>query len=715
MTAFPAPEPAVLALLHGLAGRAANSRDFAEARAAVDAALACAPEWADLLSLKAHIDLAQGRLAEALATAQRAAQGGRGDLIVMVQASDILQKQGRVLQSRKLLEAVLSRDPSHVEAHDRLAWKAFILGDPEATIRHVQLAIEGGLTGRDHVAGWGVGAALLSADFAAARRMAGHVADAEWRASLERQCLAEEAAWTLGAAGMESAAPVGGWEAPIRAAEAAGDTVLGSVLIRQALRSGATSFAELEFIRHFADHFPDSGRMASWAAGAMYRRWPNQAASQWFVAETLMYAGAYPDAVDLLLGLSRSGFMPALTLRALTFCAAFGAMAPDQLLRVADALRPSLPDPALADYSAAFATGHRARQAPPGSTDQPLKEAWHRLRRSYRAPLYRKPHIALCLSGQLRGFEQAWAETRRALAGWDVTIFVATWADVGAGAGAQSVVDRLLPASMLDGVPASLRALDVFSAAFPICAAALRAGARVTAEGLREFFGTDHVEVADESAFETAHRGRPGMLFGGSLNQAKMFFSLHAAFEQRRRFEEAHGKVFDAVIRLRCDKGLLHLADEDVEKVLGTQKMLVDYCLIDGVSDQFGLMDSCTADLYAGIWPAFVRHGGPGWVPGGTGRFQEFLLAEHLIHEGVEFERLHGTRLTNTLSVQLPIERIGQLIAEDLAVGGPRSETQAIVAAACAAALAGAGPQHHALVEQLRGGAMPDQELAASR
>ncbi|SNY90073.1 hypothetical protein SAMN04515647_0215 [Cohaesibacter sp. ES.047] len=154
-----------------------------------------------------------------------------------------------------------------------------------------------------------------------------------------------------------------------------------------------------------------------------------------------------------------------------------------------------------------------------------------------------KLRIALCLSGQMRGYRQAWPSFNlMGLQGHDVRIFVHTWLDAGSieplppkdvrlftgefGPAWRSVWNEMGSAHMLHRYPRFFRLFDANMT-------------QVDEASLKGFYGTDHVVVEDANLPQ----------FAGFTNSRKMHYKIMMA----NRLAQDSGEEFDLVIRFRPD------------------------------------------------------------------------------------------------------------------------------------------------------------------
>lgn len=158
----------------------------------------------------------------------------------------------------------------------------------------------------------------------------------------------------------------------------------------------------------------------------------------------------------------------------------------------------------------------------------------------------RRPKVALCISGQLRGYRQAYPTWRAGLLrDVDHEVVVHSWEKVGRS-GAEPFRAYLPFAgatfSEVYRAQAHRAGMPEMHARYPALFAALREGGIVTPAELSAFYGTDHVVLEDDA----------GPQFDGWSNSQKMHYKIAAAAGLLDRLAGDH----DLVLRVRPDKQL---------------------------------------------------------------------------------------------------------------------------------------------------------------
>jgi hypothetical protein len=211
----------------------------------------------------------------------------------------------------------------------------------------------------------------------------------------------------------------------------------------------------------------------------------------------------------------------------------------------------------------------------------------------------RRPKVAVCVSGQLRGFRQAWRSCRPLLANVDPVVFVSTWRRVGRG------------------TPEPFRfTLPFEGETFKKCYKAI--GTELGLGELRRRYPTlygaydnlDHVEEAELSAiYGTPHvhlDDEKDAPFTDFSNPQKMYWKTQHCFSMM----EASGESFDLVMRIRPDKPVVAVAFDWQDMLDACLAGPVLYCETSlgvhygtlSLGDQFALGSMEVSRLYAETW-----------------------------------------------------------------------------------------------------------------
>ncbi|MGR6331211.1 hypothetical protein ACU5AX_19290 [Sphingomonas sp. XXL09] len=155
----------------------------------------------------------------------------------------------------------------------------------------------------------------------------------------------------------------------------------------------------------------------------------------------------------------------------------------------------------------------------------------------------RRLRVAICISGQLRGFRRAWPTWRPLLADVDATVFVDSWRKIGHGT--PEPFRSTLPFEGAEFCAAYKRVgteigLEELRLRYPTLFAALDQGGTVDERTLQAVYRTPHVRLDDET----------DAAFAAFTNSDKMYYKIQRCSEM---MQSADGD-FDLVVRFRPDK-----------------------------------------------------------------------------------------------------------------------------------------------------------------
>lgn len=290
--------------------------------------------------------------------------------------------------------------------------------------------------------------------------------------------------------------------------------------------------------------------------------------------------------------------------------------------------------------------------------------------------------IALCLSGQMRGWREALPTWRHlGLQGHDVDVYVHTWRDLGRRLPDPEIMPSVRRVfADADFAEAYIRAgqrhgLAALQRAYPRLFAGLASQSQVSAEELRQAFGPGATVVVEDDADPR---------FAGWDNPMRMHYKIHAA----QRLVQASGRRYDLVIRLRPDKllrGAERLPDWPLlaaqsareqalfcEEPLGLREGLV-------MGDQFAAGASGPMAAYAEAWSLQPQAAAEGW-PGFPDRFTgHTTLAWTCLWQGLRPQALPGLQFGPMAEAsQITGAQVRALLALDRPQG-PRDAMDALL------------------------------------
>ena len=269
-----------------------------------------------------------------------------------------------------------------------------------------------------------------------------------------------------------------------------------------------------------------------------------------------------------------------------------------------------------------------------------------------------KLKVALCLSGQMRAFEQSAPAIQEFIVDrFDAEVFVSTWNNRGITASAMRDYSRILPRQVARTL-SERHSRGRFQERFPRLTAMIDDFEKspITDKAVSKYHKAIEVNVVDEAQFEEQYFTELALDILSDKktlkNQMKMFYQINACNELKLKQEARMGARYDMVIRMRPD---LHLVGPVVPEV---ETFGFDvYC--DGIKgkgcgDQLCISSSENMDLLSSVWDranrvttgdlSAVYHGG-GLGIGAHGFFAETIWSHGLAPR--LNAKPHGTKLVN--------------------------------------------------------------------
>ena len=238
------------------------------------------------------------------------------------------------------------------------------------------------------------------------------------------------------------------------------------------------------------------------------------------------------------------------------------------------------------------------------------REVQRRLLPHITLPTRARPRVALCVSGQLRGFKYANATWReRLLPGIEADTFVHSWSKIGfSGAEPWRYVLPFEGAAFVAAYREQCMSLshDEVRERYPSLFGALKKGGLTTEGELRELYRTEHVVLEDDQAAK----------FEGWSNSKKMHYKIHACAQLARQ----SGREYDLIVKIRPDMPITYLGFSwsDLmrrcwsETLLMTEAALGVHYGVPMMGDQFAVGSPDAMSLYARtfeLYPTLIPSG----------------------------------------------------------------------------------------------------------
>jgi len=210
-----------------------------------------------------------------------------------------------------------------------------------------------------------------------------------------------------------------------------------------------------------------------------------------------------------------------------------------------------------------------------------------------------RPKVAFCVSGQLRGYREAFASWRksRLFVDCDVSIFVHTWPEIGATSIIGIKASRVLSGNFMRACIREnivIGGPDNFKKAYPNLIRAVTNPSVVSAAELIEFYETPHVVAESEKPYRDY------------TNAEKMYYKIQACWE----LACASGEEFHFVFRVRPDLALHDDSEVDWREIVAQSQnkriayveFLKFYQVGLAVGDELGFGNPAAMALYGNTW-----------------------------------------------------------------------------------------------------------------
>lgn len=294
----------------------------------------------------------------------------------------------------------------------------------------------------------------------------------------------------------------------------------------------------------------------------------------------------------------------------------------------------------------------------------------------------KKLRIALCISGQLRGYEQAKQSWDKfGFAGHDVDSYVHSWTAIGRKFPYVAHADRCFSGEFLEEyrrVATAISEVEMRRRYPAFYAFFQNGGNEATVEGLSELYGTKQVVLEDD---------RSGQ-FLEMTNSTKMYYKTEACFN----LAKASGKNYDLVIRIRPDKEVascepvdwceVHSQLQQNHMIYAATKSELHWLIGYMVDDQFAIGDAACMDKYSRAYSftfEAVRNRYYGFPQGFGGHIN---FAHTAFRNGIHVTEMPGLTFGSLLDPQtIAPDILFGLLQEDLLGRDPDLYDQRLMAA----------------------------------
>ena len=291
--------------------------------------------------------------------------------------------------------------------------------------------------------------------------------------------------------------------------------------------------------------------------------------------------------------------------------------------------------------------------------------------RHYAQP--KKLKVALCISGQLRGYREAYESLKAAFIDpLQPDIYIHTWQDAGfKEPHSSSHADRVFSGHFL-GVYKKLFYIKNYSypqikQLLPSVFSLLQNNTAINKAQLQAFYQTESIEIEDDASLP----------FSALSNRDKMFYKIHAC----NQLVAKSGKTYDLVIRLRPDMVFSLEEGTDwkaIADICNSQKVILansagvgfsgfrDYGEEGyGIGDSFAISSQAGIDFYANVGMSInaFREQGLAYF---SVHSSHTLLGHGLWLGGYRRQQIPFANKTSLVNISLKAKDISQVIQKDL-------------------------------------------------
>ena len=220
-----------------------------------------------------------------------------------------------------------------------------------------------------------------------------------------------------------------------------------------------------------------------------------------------------------------------------------------------------------------------------------------------------KKKVAVCISGMARNHAHCFKIIKQNLIDpLEADLFVHTWdvEQLWPGFAGSVNMARCLGGGRAAHLPNELKKVEGFKKMFPRTGELLSkpTSTLFDAETFERIYRPQKLVVEKNDEFGQDFPFDVEKLAGrGNLNQAKMFYKLHAVHTLMEQHEKETGIQYDYVVRTRPDILFTKTVDISSFEHLSANEVGLHTMHRFGPDDQFAIFNRATADVYNGLWP----------------------------------------------------------------------------------------------------------------
>lgn len=269
------------------------------------------------------------------------------------------------------------------------------------------------------------------------------------------------------------------------------------------------------------------------------------------------------------------------------------------------------------------------------------------------------PRVAICISGQMRGFDKNWPNLKMLADRLNADLFIHTWDKQTHAPPLFRRLDRFIGNDLARTLPSYLSQTSQFSSRFPKTAAVLQKKFESVVKS-EDFNFTDAKAIAieREEEFEKTLSRQKNLMIRGNFNQCKMYYKIQRCDNLRRAHELIDNEYYNCVVRIRPDACV---EVPDIEHYIDIcasrdNKVFTHYVTPDGVGDQFLIASSKAMEAIAETWSFAEKYGTWSFGPNFSTHAAEPLLGDICYTAGLEVEYLPTSKFS--LVTELVVDRL---------------------------------------------------------
>lgn len=286
-------------------------------------------------------------------------------------------------------------------------------------------------------------------------------------------------------------------------------------------------------------------------------------------------------------------------------------------------------------------------------------------------------NVAICISGQLRGFTDNASRLQKNLVGKNsTTYFIDTWEKASLSNSRFNRVNRFIGNELFNLLPNSIKMPVDFMHTFPSLTKELTKPLTfdINNEFIKNLVPGSITRIENELIFEENVMKQNGNLkHRGNFNQAKMYYKISQCNDLMNQYSVEKNINFDVVIRIRPDLDIsIDNLDDYIEFAKKNKNIvLISYPTAFGYGDQFAIGSKYAMDIYSSVWKLVSQSSSFKYCESfddyAEQHVGEALLANHLLYQGIKCVviKLKKANLVDPLAINA-LPNLSSIIESDL-------------------------------------------------